>query len=74
MSSGHPHGHHRGRLFVVSAPSGTGKTTVAERLIGRLPDLVLSRSYTSRQARAGEQDGVDYHFVTRARFEAMIDA
>ena len=58
----------------MSAPSGTGKTTVAERLVGRLPDIELSRSYTSRQARAGEQDGVDYHFVTRARFEAMIDA
>jgi guanylate kinase len=66
--------HHRGRLFVVSAPSGTGKTTVAERLVGRLPDLVLSRSYTSRAARVGEQDGVDYHFVARARFEAMIAA
>ncbi len=74
MNSGHPHGHHRGRLFVVSAPSGTGKTTVAERLVGRLPDLELSRSYTSRQARAGEQDGVDYHFVARDRFEAMIAA
>jgi guanylate kinase len=61
-------------LFVVSAPSGTGKTTVVERLVGRLPDIELSRSYTSRQARAGEQDGVDYHFVTRDRFEAMIAA
>jgi guanylate kinase len=66
--------HHRGRLFVVSAPSGTGKTTVAERLVGRLPDLVLSRSYTSRAARVGEHDGVDYHFVERDRFEAMIAA
>jgi len=66
--------HHRGRLFVVSAPSGTGKTTVAERLVGRLPDLVLSRSYTSRAARVGEQDGVDYHFIARDRFEAMIAA
>ena len=59
---------------MVSAPSGTGKTTVAERLIGRLSDLVLSRSYTSRAARVGEQDGVDYHFVTRDRFETMIAA
>ncbi|MEO5822955.1 MAG: guanylate kinase [Vicinamibacteraceae bacterium] len=74
MSSGAPSGHHRGRLFVVSAPSGTGKTTVAERLVARLPDLVLSRSYTSRPARVGEQDGVDYHFVPRDRFEAMIAA
>ena len=72
MSS--PTVHHRGRLFVVSAPSGTGKTTVAERLVARLPDLVLSRSYTSRAARVGEQDGVDYHFIARDRFEAMIAA
>jgi guanylate kinase len=58
----------------VSAPSGTGKTTVAERLVGRLSDIVLSRSYTSRGARVGEQDGVDYHFVSRERFQAMIAA
>lgn len=64
----------RGLLFVVSAPSGTGKTTVAERLVQVFPDLALSRSYTSRQARAGEADGVDYNFVTRARFEEMVAA
>ena len=62
----------RGLLFVVSAPSGTGKTTVVERLVQRVPDLRLSRSYTSRAMRAGEQDGVDYNFITRERFEAMI--
>jgi guanylate kinase len=72
LNSGHPPGHHRGRLFVVSAPSGTGKTTVVERLVECTPDITLSRSYTSRQARVGEQDGVDYHFVSRATFEAMI--
>jgi guanylate kinase len=59
---------------VVSAPSGTGKTTVAERLVQLLPDLALSRSYTSRPARAGEIHGVDYNFITRARFEAMVAA
>jgi guanylate kinase len=64
----------RGVLFVVSAPSGTGKTTVVERLVERMPDLALSRSYTSRAARPGERDGVDYYFVTRARFEEMIAA
>lgn len=64
----------RGLLFVVSAPSGTGKTTVVERLVQLVPDLALSRSYTSRPARAGESDGVDYNFITRARFEAMIAA
>jgi guanylate kinase len=64
----------RGMLFVVSAPSGTGKTTVVEKLVERMPDLVLSRSYTSREARAGEKDGVDYNFVSRDRFESMIAA
>lgn len=64
----------RGVLFVVSAPSGTGKTTVVERLVERMPDLALSRSYTSRAARAGERDGLDYNFVSRARFETMVEA
>ena len=64
----------RGLLFVVSAPSGTGKTTVVERLVQAVPDLSLSRSYTSRPARPGEADGVDYNFITRARFEEMIAA
>ena len=62
----------RGLLFVVSAPSGTGKTTVVERLVQIFPDLGLSRSYTSRPMRSGEKDGVDYNFITRERFEAMI--
>ena len=62
----------RGLLFVISAPSGTGKTTVAERLVLVVPDLSLSRSYTSRPARAGEVHGVDYNFITRAGFETMI--
>ena len=61
-----------GQLFVVSAPSGTGKTTVVERLVQVVPDLAMSRCYTSRLARAGEHDGVDYNFVSRATFEAMI--
>jgi guanylate kinase len=63
----------RGLLFVVSAPSGTGKTTVVERLVQIFPDLGLSRSYTSRAMRAGEQDGLDYNFITRERFEGMIE-
>jgi guanylate kinase len=64
----------RGMLLVVSAPSGTGKTTVVERLVQLMPDLALSRSYTSRAARPGEVDGVDYNFVTRTRFEELIAA
>ena len=62
----------RGLLFIVSAPSGTGKTTIVERLVQVVPRLRLSRSYTSRTARAGEQDGVDYNFISRERFESMI--
>lgn len=61
----------RGLLLVVSAPSGTGKTTIVERLVQVVPDLALSRSYTSRDARVGEADGVDYNFVSRQRFEDM---
>lgn len=62
----------RGLLFIISAASGTGKTTLAERLVQILPNLCMSRSYTSRPARAGERHGVDYNFVSREVFEAMI--
>ena len=74
-ASGTPDGKpdRRGLLFVVSAPSGTGKTTVVERLVQVTPDLGLSRSYTSRVVRPGETDGIDYNFITRTRFEAMIE-
>jgi guanylate kinase len=64
----------RGLLFIVSAPSGAGKTTLVERLVEQIPNLRLSRSYTSRPARVGETDGVDYNFVSRPQFEAMIAA
>ena len=64
----------RGRLFVVSAPSGTGKTTLARRLVQQVPNLGLSRSYTSRPIRDGERDGVDYHYVGADRFQAMREA
>src|SRR2546425_11993549 len=62
----------RGLLFVVSAPSGAGKTTLVERLVEQTPNLKMSRSYTSRATRQGETDGVGYNFVTRERFEAMV--
>ncbi len=62
-----------GLLFIVSAPSGAGKTTLVERLVEQTPQLKMSRSYTSRDARQGEADGVDYNFVTRPAFEAMIE-
>jgi guanylate kinase len=62
----------RGLLFIVSAPSGAGKTTLVERLVQRVPGLQMSRSYTSRQARIGERDAVDYNFISRDRFDAMV--
>ncbi len=62
----------RGLLFIVSAPSGTGKTTLVERLVQVVPNLQMSRSYTSRATRAGEKDGVDYNFISRSRFEEMV--
>jgi len=64
----------RGLLFIVSAPSGAGKTTLVERLVEQTPHLRMSRSYTSRHARQGEIDGVDYNFISRDRFESMIAA
>jgi guanylate kinase len=62
----------RGLLFIVSAPSGTGKTTLVERLIHTVPHLKMSRSYTSRPLRQGETDGVDYTFVSREKFSQMV--
>ena len=64
----------RGLLFIVSAPSGAGKTTLVEHLVEQVPHLKLSCSYTSRAARKGETDGVDYNFLTRPRFEGMASA
>ena len=58
----------------MSAPSGTGKTTLVEKLVHQIPNLCLSRSYTSRAARDGEHNGVDYNFISRERFESMIAA
>ena len=63
-----------GLLFIVSAPSGTGKTTVVQRLVHLLPDVVVSCSYTSRPARPSETDGVDYNFIDEKRFKSMVDA
>jgi guanylate kinase len=61
----------RGLLVIVSSPSGAGKTTLCHRLIREFPELRFSVSYTTRRPRAGEQDGVDYHFVDLATFERM---
>jgi guanylate kinase len=61
-------------LYVLSGPSGVGKGTVSKRLTARFPDLWLSVSWTTRPARPGEVDGVDYAFVTKEQFEAERDA
>lgn len=61
----------RGTLIVVSAPSGAGKSSLAERVLKRLPDLRFSISYTTREPRGSEQDGVDYHFVGEETFRVM---
>ena len=61
-----------GTLFIVAAPSGAGKTSLTRALLEREPAMLLSVSYTSRAARPNEVDGVHYHFVSRAEFEAMI--
>lgn len=61
-----------GRLFIISAPSGAGKTTLAKGLVDELDDTVLAVSHTTRARRPGEVDGIDYFFVDRARFEAMV--
>lgn len=65
-------GTRRGLLFVVSAPSATGKTTVVDRLMEQCAGLERSRSFTSRPARPGEEQGVDYNFISRPAFEAMV--
>ena len=61
-----------GNLFIVSAPSGTGKTSILKQVMARVERLEFSVSHTTRPPRRGEQDGHDYHFVTRETFEQMI--
>jgi guanylate kinase len=63
-----------GILFVLSAPSGTGKTSLAAALLEQEPELKLSVSYTTRERRPGEVDGEHYHFVDPDRFQSMIEA
>lgn len=61
-----------GLLLVLSAPSGAGKTTLARRLVEREPDARFSVSATTRPPRGAERDGVDYHFLSPARFEELL--
>jgi guanylate kinase len=62
----------RGLMFVLSSPSGAGKTTLSRLLLERTPGLSLSISATTRSKRPAEQDGHDYHFVDVARFDGMV--
>ena len=62
----------RGLMFVLSSPSGAGKTTLSRMLIAENPDLKMSVSVTTRPIRPGEVDGRDYHFIDQKRFDAMV--
>ncbi|HEB83076.1 MAG TPA: guanylate kinase [Gammaproteobacteria bacterium] len=64
----------QGSLYVVSAASGAGKTSLLKALLEQMTDLVVSVSHTTRPPRPGEVDGVNYHFVDEATFKAMADA
>ncbi len=62
-----------GILFIVSAPSGAGKTSLLRQLVPADPRLVMSVSHATRAMRPGEEDGVHYHFVSVARFEQLVE-
>lgn len=64
----------KGNLFVLSAPSGTGKTTICRNLAKKVENLILSISYTTRPMKEGEKDGVDYRFVDAKTFAEMVEA
>jgi len=62
----------RGHLFIISAPSGAGKTTLVKAALKQFTDMLYSISYTTRKPRADEQNGVDYHFVSKQDFKKGI--
>ncbi len=65
--------HRRGLMFIMSSPSGAGKTTISRMLLEADPAICLSVSATTRPMRPGEVDGKDYHFVTHAEFDRMVE-
>lgn len=62
-----------GKLFIISAPSGAGKTTLCREALKRFKDITYSISYTTRKPRNGEQDGIDYYFITKEKFKRKIE-
>jgi guanylate kinase len=62
-----------GTLYIVSAPSGAGKTSLVKALLARLSGVVVSVSHTTRAPRPGEQDGIDYHFIDKGEFERLVE-
>jgi guanylate kinase len=64
----------QGTLYIISAPSGAGKTSLVREVLATVPDISLSVSHTTRPMRPGEQNGVHYHFVDLAEFQTMIAA
>ena len=69
-----PHRRRRGLLIVLSSPSGAGKSTISRMLLEADPNITISVSSTTRPARPGEVDGIDYHFVDEAEFNRQIEA
>ena len=65
--------HRRGLMFVLSSPSGAGKTTIARRLLDRETNLAMSISVTTRPKRPGETDGRDYHFISEAAYARLVE-
>lgn len=65
---------HKPIVYIISAPSGSGKSTLVNKLLGDVPDLDFSISYTTRAPRGHEQNGKQYHFISRNEFEQMIGA
>ena len=74
MTDGSDALHRRGLMFILSSPSGTGKTTIARRLLGEDNEIMLSVSCTTRPMRPGEVDGKDYYFVSHEEFHRMVEA
>ena len=62
----------KGILYIISAPSGAGKTSLVKALIESIDDLMVSVSHTTRRARDGELDGVNYHFIAESEFKQML--